>query len=300
MVTSFFVLLFQVLVLFSFRPLLAFTPIKEFANTDCLLTVVEQPTGEQYIVKQIRDKTPFEQLLLINDLCASEIGITCGIPLNKVSLISSGVSFPGKLILDCPATLHKVVPGISADESLPWEGFSIHQRFHRPANLERVYGKLPDDEKGLTDEVLYHMQKHPDLIKIVAFDTFVGNGDRSNPNIFYDANSNQFWGIDMAASFRSNLAKIVHTRMQNSDELKLPKAFFATLRKLHKNYPPKELNSLLINSVIKSKYFLQHHTEAWERVFRQLKNFSVNYEEVTKILDLEELMSYSPTSESRE
>lgn len=239
-----------------------FRIIRTFENEESLLTLIEDLSGKQFILKQIMNEDSSEQLLLLVDLCASQIGIACQIPVNKVSLIPANTKFPGKTLCHLPATLHEVVPGIAVEDQLPWEDFSVHQRFHRPIEFERIWGALPPGRKGLTDEVLNHMKKHSDLIKIVAFDTFVGNGDRSNPNLFYDKVSNQFWGIDMAASFHSPLAKIVKEKMRNTHHFVLPQLFLQTLEELHLKFPTKMVAHLLMNYVLQSKYFHQHDQDA--------------------------------------
>lgn len=70
----------------------------------------------------------------------------------------------------------------------------------------QIWGPLPPEKTGLTLAVIQDMAKHPDLPKIVALDTFVGNADRSCPNLYYDKVADRFCGIDMAASFSSPLA----------------------------------------------------------------------------------------------
>jgi len=263
----------------------AFHVAKEFENDDCLLSLVEDSEGQKFIVKQVKDESPSEQLLLIIDVCASSIGLACNIPLNQVSLIPANSDFPGKKQKHLPASLHKVVPGIATEDQTPWDDFCIHQRFHRPQAYEKIWGKLLEEQKGLTQEVIEHMKRHPDLAQICAFDTFVGNGDRSNPNLFYDKATNRFWGIDMAASFHSLLAKIVYQRLTNGQQSVSSDLYFSTLKHLHQLFPPQKVEALLKNYILESGYMHEYDQDAWDRLTRHIKVFSENYQFTTLILD---------------
>ena len=53
------------------------------------------------------------------------------------------------------------------------------------------------------------MSLHCELPKIVAFDTFVCNSDRSLPNIFYNKIENKFYGIDHAAAFTDKCLSVL-------------------------------------------------------------------------------------------
>jgi hypothetical protein len=97
------------------------------------------------------------------------------------------------------------------------------------------------------------MAKHPDLPKIVALDTFVGNADRSPSNLYYDEMTDRFCGIDMAASFSSPLALAAYQQLKKmkkshltSDELSALKDYAATLEFLIKNWPPDKQESILL------------------------------------------------------
>src|SRR5207249_10025139 len=106
-----------------------------------------------------------------------------------------------------PATVHTLVPGQSV-ESLNLD-VDIHQRMRRENTpMWHKWGPLPPEKAGLTLKVIQNMAKHDDLPSIVAFDTFVGNADRSRPNLFYDSATDHYFGIDMAASFCSELGKV--------------------------------------------------------------------------------------------
>lgn len=71
--------------------------------------------------------------------------------------------------------------------------------------------------KGITKENLEAM-KHPDLAKIMAFDTFTGNTDRHGGNFFYDSKSGGFSAIDNGMAFLdSKYAKSIARGLKNED-----------------------------------------------------------------------------------
>ncbi len=182
--------------------------IKSFETDDCWISIIENPEGKQSIVKQIKEPSADEQFLLVIDAVACSIAESLEIPVNKVTLISPDVSFEGKTFPDRPASLHTLAPGISAEEKLPWPDFNLHQKLRKKDSWSwKKWGPLTDEETGLTPDVIHHMSLDPILAVMAALDTYTGNADRSNPNIFYDERTNSFCGIDMAAAFNSLLAK---------------------------------------------------------------------------------------------
>jgi hypothetical protein len=83
-------------------------------------------------------------------------------------------------------------------------------------NLDSPWQKkypLAWDEQGLTGSIIETMSMHVTLPYLVALDTFIGNSDRSLPNIFYDKKSNTFYGIDHAAAFTRALASFAYDRL---------------------------------------------------------------------------------------
>ena len=116
-----------------------------------------------------------------------------------------------------------------------------------------AWGPLSIERTGLTHTVIQNMALHKDLPAIVALDTFVGNADRSPPNLFYDASNDSFMGIDMGASFSSPLAMIAWQQLSAMDpEQFIPEEIIAlsiyvnTLDFLVCNWLPKKQESLLL------------------------------------------------------
>ena len=140
------------------------------------------------------------------------------------------------------------------------------------------------------------MAKHPDLPRIVALDTFVGNADRSSPNLYYDDITDRFCGIDMAASFSSPLALAACQQLESlknshltSDELSALADYTNTLALLIENWPPEKQERLLLEfSEIAgfqngSSLFDQNVVE---RIEFHIKNIKDNYKNCINLLEL--------------
>lgn len=275
-----------------FLPIILFADwkiLQQGENDDCYLSWLEDDEGNAYVLKQIKDLDPSEQFLLVVDATANQIGYRLGISVNRVQVIPPGIDFPGKSLKDYPATLHTKVEGISAEDLLPWEGFTIHQKVRKPNSwMYKKWGPLNEAQKGLTQAVIKTISQHPDLQKIVALDTFVGNSDRSNPNIFYDHKNHQFYGIDMAASFGTHLALIAHNQLMSSHpKIALP-MFLETLEKLYNQIPPECMNELM-NQYTKEAGFHDHDhlntQEVWERATFHKRMFRENYSHVPNLIE---------------
>ena len=180
--------------------------VHSYETEDCHISFLEY-FGKKYVVKQIKDPSPDEQFLLVLDTLGCHIAFSAHIPQNYVVLIPPG-KFPGKKKEGFPATLHTLAPGVSTDQECPFQGVDIHQRYRKEnSRMWSLWGPLAPENTGLTYTVIKNMARHPDLPKIAALDTFVGNADRSSSNLFYDVMTHHFCGIDMAASFSTPLAQ---------------------------------------------------------------------------------------------
>lgn len=225
-----------------------------FETDDCWISIIEDSEGKRSIVKQIKEPSADEQFLLVIDAVACSIAETLKIPVNQVTLISPEVSYPGKKFPDRPASLHTLAPGISAEDKLPWTEFTLHQKFKTNS---WKWGPLTDEETGLKPAVIHHTSLHPDLAALAALDTYTGNADRSNPNIFYDEKTNSFCGIDMAAAFNSLLAKAACFQIDrimngeivlNNNEIFALNRYRLVLNALIQNYPSEVTCELLVLS----------------------------------------------------
>jgi hypothetical protein len=197
----------------------AFSVIEEtIVHTGSDAYIVKVTDGKNiYILKQINDSSIDEQFLLINDCVSSTIGTANGISVNAVSFIPFDVAPHLKPYPDRAATLHVIVNGKDLESELPdnlLEHFTLHQRVVNPNSPWQKKYPLADNQQGLDKTIIESMSLHKDLSALVALDTFIGNSDRSLPNIFYDKKSNSFYGIDQAAAFTKKLPLLACERLQ--------------------------------------------------------------------------------------
>lgn len=227
-----------------------------FETDECFISFIECANHE-FVVKQIKDSTPDEQFLLVLDALGCHIAETADIPMNKVTLIPANTAFTGKKVLELPATLHSLAPGVSTEQECSYQGIDVHQRFRKENSpMWHRWGPLPSEKTGLTIAIIRNMAKHPDLPPIVALDTFAGNADRSLPNLYYDELTDRFCGIDMAASFSSPLAlaacrqlKGVKSSYFTNEELAGLTNYAHTLECLVKNWPPEKQEHILLEFI---------------------------------------------------
>ncbi|MFT4552025.1 MAG: hypothetical protein ACI9S8_000646 [Chlamydiales bacterium] len=265
-----------------------FFPVHIMETDDCMVSFIEDDCGNKFVLKQIKDPSPEEQFLLVLDAFACSIANQHQIPMNQLTLIPPNKDFPGKYYSDRPASLHTIAPGMAAVEESPWPSFNIHQKFRREnSRMYAKWGPLPQELMGLTPDVIHHMSLHPTLPKIVALDTFVGNADRSNPNIFYESVTHSFCGIDMAASFNSPLPEIAYSQLEklfdkanpllSKSKLDALKSYMAMLDSLTKIWTVEKLHltldhfaqlagfeegSLLMNQDVKNR--ISYHKKVME------------------------------------
>ena len=227
---------------------------RRMETDDCSISFIESSSGK-YVVKQIKDPSPDEQFLLVVDALSCHIAASAHIPMNRVTLLAPNSGVQGQWKAAFPATLHEMVAGVSVDHACRYQDINVHQRFRRE-NSPRWdrWGPLAPEESGLTLTVIQNMARHRDLPGIVALDTFVGNADRSAPNLFYDAACDRFCGIDMAASFCAPLAQEACKQLRalenvawTQEERRALAEYAHTLEGLIKNWPPERQEVALLD-----------------------------------------------------
>ena len=186
----------------------------------CTIKLVDN-NNNYYILKQIRFESVTVKFSLLVDWLVSSLACELGIPINHVSLIPITTQSDLKMYHERLATLHTCMPGTQLNKDLPSflpQNFQIYQQ---PTH-------------GLTQTIIENMTLHEGLPAIIAFDTYIGNGDRSRTNTFYDEQSNHFYGIDQAEAFKYPLAERAHAQLQNLIKIKYfktcDKKVFAGLR----------------------------------------------------------------------
>lgn len=278
-----------------------FQCLRSCESDDCWISFVEC-ANEQFVVKQIKDSSPDEQFLLVLDALGCHIAENSAIPINKITVIPPKIAFPGKMKCEFPATLHTQAIGVSVEEQEScYQEIDVQQRFRKKNSpMSQRWGPLPQDKAGLTLTVTQNMAKHPDLPKIVALDTFVGNADRSPPNLFYDAITDRFCGIDMAASFSSPLAAIACwqlKRMKREDlttnELAALNDYASTLKDLINNWPPEKQEQLLLEYSEKGGF--TKGSALWDqniidRIEFHKKYMDDNYQNCVKLVEIIKLL----------
>lgn len=264
-------------------------------SSDAIIKFIKDKDNNLHIIKQIKDESLEEQFLLLNDFIACQIGYHINININKVFLIPRNILSSFKIFPNRAATLHLCVPGKNIEplpDFLPsW--FTIHQKSN--SIWQKAYHLKPEHQ-GLTQEIIESMSLHNDLPPIVALDTFVGNADRSEPNLFYCNKSKCFYAIDLAAAFNTNLAEIAIIRISELIKnnyfkkckpqiLNTLKVYRDTLDKLYCNYSD--------NKII--KYFQDYYSLIFtESNYIEIKNrfefqkniITKNYIATKKLIDI--------------
>jgi len=168
-----------------------------------IVTVIQDSAGPLYCVKQIRldaqPKRSFQSYLMghVRDVVASYVFESMNIRVNKVRIIPPNVPFVGKYYQDRIATLHTFALGSNEAHDFP---FSLHlEQYLKSRKFVR--------DRGLTLQVIDDMSQHEDLPPIVAGDTFTSNPDRSRNNLFWDARTERWTGIDVELAFKLPMAR---------------------------------------------------------------------------------------------
>jgi hypothetical protein len=283
-----------------------FTKISDIKHaSDADYIFLKEGIGREWIYKQITDPNPEDQMSLILEIFASEIAHTVDIPINQVRLISGSDHFEHRFFDTLPGSLHLKVPGKSVESSTPWDGLDIQQKIRSPYLIERL-GPLSAEEIGLRREVIQNMGKHPDLAKLAALDTYLGNNDRSNPNIFYDEKANAFYGIDMGNCFMGNLAQSAYEKLQeffaqnpsfSKEELLGLSRYRQALQSLVSEFPSEKTIALLEHTLEKAG-FIPSNSLLWdEGTERRLKRWKLaieeNYQSSVKLVALLEQITQS-------
>lgn len=246
---------------------------------------LKDSSGKEWIYKQITNPTPEDQIVVVLEVLASKIAQSADIPINRVRVISGRDSFEHRFFDQYPGTLHLKVTGKNVENSPPWEGFDLHQKFRTPFMIARS-GPLPLEETGLRREVILTMAKHPDLAKIAALDTYLGNNDRSNPNIFFDGKA--FYGIDMGNCFMGNLAQIAYEKIKefleqkstiSSEEFLGLVRYREVLQSLITQFPAAKMTALL-EHLLEEAGFVPNNSLLWdEGTERKVKKWKLAIEE---------------------
>ncbi len=246
---------------------------------------VKDAEGNRFVFKEILN--PTKLLESSAEATTSDMAAKSGIKLNKVSLIPANLSSPIKLGI-AGASLHSIAPGKTLTDEVkdnpdsPFSGINIKQ------------------VSGFKEEMISSISKHPDLPKLAAFDTFVGNWDRKSDNLFYDKKTDSFTGIDNGLSFTRNLPSRTLRNLKNVDFDKLPHAekkaldsYNETLKQLRQEHNYTDVQSRFASYVVQEK-------GEWNVIRRYvvIKNIEKNYRDTNKLIDFLDTKLKTPKKDS--
>ncbi len=180
-----------------------FSVLKRIEKGKAIVTIIKDSAGPLYCVKQIKvgsnGKAGISSYLIghVREVVASYVVESMDIRINKVRILPASVNFPGKYYPDRLATLHTYAPGSNKTHDFP---FSLQLEQYLKA-------RISVRDRGLTFKVINDMSLHYDLTPIVAGDTFISNPDRSGNNLFWDASTERFCGIDIELAFKLPLSR---------------------------------------------------------------------------------------------
>lgn len=230
------------------------------------IVFIKDQHNNRYVVKQDKSFSLKAQLQVALEMLSAYIAASIGISAHQVQILPVGVSFPGKAIIERPATIHTLMPGsvIRALKKKIYSGFSINQG-----------GNPTRSARGLTPFVIKCMSWHQDLPLIVALDTFIANRDRSRKNLLYDEINNRFYAIDMALVYDMPSEEVfipqlacdnVEFMIKNKVSFKKRKwrairCYYATLLQLLEHFPPQTICTLLDEFVQKSGLSEKYHND---------------------------------------
>ena len=147
------------------------------------------------------------------------------------------------------------------------------------------------------------MGSHPDMAKIMALDTFTGNPDRHDQNLFYDRETDSFTAIDnglayasqkiprgISASVRRDASRIKNHIENNPQAKKGLQEYRDTLAELIEANPPKKTKATLLGYMNKDK--ASNFVSSFYRRSQKIANVDATYRANKKILrELDKLLT---------
>jgi len=252
--------------------------IKTLEKGKTVVTFIEDDKKNKFCIRQIKLKEREKAFGFVREVLASHVAESVDIPMSRTRILPKELCFPGKRFPERCGTLQTCAIGVN--------------EHNRKLCLEQRMKNVPLKEKGLTRQVIKSMAFHPDLPSIVAFDTFISNPDRSGNNIFYDAKTDRFCGIDLELSFKLPCTRdlsaiacfhIIEMLLKgvkfDQKELKALKSYTQTLKKLFEQNPPILLYKTLRSVALKANFLhdpddpMHHQLERYkDKISRQYKS----------------------------
>ncbi len=259
-----------------------------------VVTFLEDEKGNKFCVRQITRTTDSAEFGFVREVIASYVAESANIPVTSVRIIPKNLPFPGKKFQERLGTLQNCALGESKHT------IALHLE-------QRMKSTDAEKEKGLTRHVIKQMALHPDLPKIVAFDTFVSNPDRSDNNVFYNAITDHFCGIDLELAFKLPtkrdlgyyaclriLEMIVKKTILSQKELQALQVYTKTLKKLFDKNEPRQLYKNLAHVSLQAGYCA--NAKEVDKKFEGYKDkISRQYASIKILLELLDLFIKSHT-----
>ena len=243
-----------------------------------VVTFIEDGKKNKFCIRQIKIEAIEKEFGFVREVLASYVAESVNIPMSRTRILPKELLFPGKRFPEKCGTLQTCALGVN--------------KFHITLHLEQRMKNLPLKEQGLTRQVIKSMALHPDLPLIVALDTFISNPDRSGNNLFYDAKTDRFCGIDLELAFklpcRRDLSAIACCHIVDmilkkvkldQKELNALKSYTQTLKELFEKNPPILLYKILKSVALKAGFLhdsddpMHHKFERYkDKISRQYKS----------------------------
>jgi len=243
-----------------------------------IVIFVEDDKKNKFCIRQTKLKEREKEFGFVREVLASHVAESVNIPVSQARILPKKLRFPGKYFPEKCGTLQTRALGVD--------------RYRMRLCLEQRMKNLPLKEKGLTRQVIKSMASHSDLPLIVALDTFISNPDRSGNNLFYDAKTDRFCGIDLELAFKlpctrdlsaiacCHIIEMLLKRVKlDQKELKALKSYTQTLKKLFEKNPPILLYKILKSVALKANFLhdsndpMHHKFERYkDKISRQYKS----------------------------
>jgi hypothetical protein len=248
---------------------------------NCTVRFVVDKHNHNYVLKQIKNSNLTEQARVIFEYISAALANQVNIPMPQTYLIPQGWHHQAKPYADRVAILQRMVHGKEAPINMVY----IKQESLLSEN------KLAIKDAGLKREIVNYMSLSDDLIKLVALDTFTSNVERSNNNLFYDSNSQHYYGIGGLAAFSSTqLPNYALHQVASYNKQLLPeeraslKSYHEILEKLYDKFPPDKINEYIENAV--HTYFKEHTHSQELKEFLGSKKLAIkkDYSDTKKLI----------------
>lgn len=217
---------------------ISYTTNNVFEGADGQIFIFTDQLGRKFVLKTVEPEAdPWEKYSLVRETVGSRIAEEMNLPIDRVRMIPSNVQF-GLKPENVPATLHTFVEG---ENDIP---IGIQQNIAAG---------------GLNYTVIKNMSKSPDLSKIAALDTFLGNPDRHDWNVF--KLGDHYTGIDMGDSFAQPLASFALEQLRDlqqkgvqftPQEIAGLRVYRDTLEELIRNYSPQKVSDYFREATLQS------------------------------------------------